>query len=306
MQFKISLPGLDKMSWIRDSSLSWIQSLCVKIIKNGRVPKHVAFIMDGNRRYAKKNNVQKVEGHSQGFEKLAETLQWCLDLGISEVTVYAFSIENFKRSQEEVDALMELSRQKFEQLLSEKDKLMEHGVCIRIIGNLSLLPQDIQKLIAQAMILTKDNNKTFLNVAFAYTAREEMAQAVRAVVSGVEKGALEVSDVTQQLLSSCLYTSASPDPELLIRTSGEVRLSDYMLWQVSCSCIYFVDVLWPEFSIWHLLAAIIKFQRSYAQLVPVCQADEMANGSCSERSSVFQTHLAANRLATLEELSRAV
>lgn len=132
------------------------------------------------------------------FEKLAETLQWCLDLGISEVTVYAFSIENFKRSQEEVDALMELSRQKFKQLLSEKlvllsenhvfvgelkawglicvwysarDKLMEHGVCIRIIGNLSLLPQDIRKLIAQAMILTKDNNKTFLNVAFAYTGK---------------------------------------------------------------------------------------------------------------------------------------
>ncbi|XP_021938329.1 dehydrodolichyl diphosphate synthase complex subunit DHDDS isoform X2 [Zootermopsis nevadensis] len=294
------------MSWIRASTLNWIQFLCVKIIKSGRVPKHIAFIMDGNRRYAQKNNVRKFEGHSQGFDKLAETLQWCLDLGIPEVTVYAFSIENFKRSQEEVDALMELSQQKFERLLSEKDKLMEHGVCIRVIGNLSLLPQNIRKLIAQAMILTKDNKKTFLNVAFAYTAREEMAQAVRTAVSGVERDALQLSDVTQQLLSNCLYTSTSPDPELLIRTSGEVRLSDYLLWQVSCSCIYFADVLWPEFSIWHLLAAIIKYQRSYAQLVPVQQADEMANGCLNERISLFHTCLAASRLASLEELNHAV
>lgn len=298
--------NLGKMSWIRDSTLNWIQLLCVKVVKSGTLPKHIAFIMDGNRRYAQKNNVQKFVGHSHGFEKLADTLQWCLDLGIAEVTVYAFSIENFKRSQEEVDALMELSRQKFQRLLSEKDKLMELGVCIRVIGNLALLPQDIQKLIAQAMILTKDNKKAFLNVAFAYTAREEMAQAVQTVVSGVEHGTLQLSDVTQQLLANCLYTSASPDPQLLIRTSGEVRLSDYLLWQASCSCIYFADILWPEFSIWHLLAAILKYQRSYNQLLPVRLADDMANGSLSERSRLFSTHLAASRFTSLEELSRSV
>lgn len=105
------------MSWIKESSYSWIQRLCLNIIKAGAVPKHVAFIMDGNRRFAKKNKVQKVEGHTKGFEKLAETLQWCLDLDISEVTVYAFSIENFQRSKEEVDTLMKLAKEKFEQLL---------------------------------------------------------------------------------------------------------------------------------------------------------------------------------------------
>lgn len=105
------------MSWIIDSSYSWLQRLCVNVLKTGAVPKHVAFIMDGNRRFAQKKNVQKIEGHTKGFDKLAETLQWCLDLGIPEVTVYAFSIENFKRSKEEVDTLMRLAKDKFEQLL---------------------------------------------------------------------------------------------------------------------------------------------------------------------------------------------
>ncbi|MEE6526802.1 hypothetical protein FKM82_027672 [Ascaphus truei] len=120
------------------------------------MPKHVAFIMDGNRRYAQKCHVERQEGHSQGFEKLAETLRWCLNLGICEVTVYAFSIENFKRSAEEVEGLMELARQKFSRLLEERDKLEKHGVCIRVLGDLTLLPLDIQKLIAQAVLETRN------------------------------------------------------------------------------------------------------------------------------------------------------
>lgn len=133
-----------------------------------------------------------------------------------------------------------------------------------------------------------------------------MAQAVRTVVSGVEHGTLQLSDVTQQLLANCLYTNTSPDPELLIRTSGEVRLSDYLLWQASCSCIYFADILWPEFSIWHLLAAILKYQRSYNQLLPVRLADDVANRSLSKRSHLFCSLLAASRFTDLEELSRVV
>jgi len=290
----------------RDSTLTWIQKLCVKVIKSGTLPKHIAFIMDGNRRYAEKNNVHKFVGHTHGFDKLADTLRWCLDIGIPEVTVYAFSIENFKRNEEEVNALMELFRQKFKSLVDEKDKLLESGFCVRVIGNLSLMPQDIQKHIAETMILTKDNKKAFLNVALAYTAREEMAQAVRTVVSGVEQGTLQLSDVTQQLLANCLYTSNSPDPDLLIRTSGEVRLSDYLLWQASCTCIYFADILWPDFSIWHLLSAILKYQLSYNQLLPVQLADDVANQSLSKRSHLFCSLLAAGRWTGLEELTRIV
>ncbi|XP_049675845.1 dehydrodolichyl diphosphate synthase complex subunit DHDDS isoform X3 [Accipiter gentilis] len=219
------------MSWIREGELTIIERFCANIIKAGPMPKHVAFIMDGNRRYAQKCHVERQQGHSQGFDKLAQTLRWCLNLGIREVTVYAFSIENFKRSKEEVDGLMDLARQKFSRLLEEQESLKKHGVCIRVLGDLPLLPLDIQELIAQAVLATRNYNKCFLNVCFAYTSRHEISNAVREMAWGVEQGLLEPSDVSESLLDKCLYTNNSPDPDLLIRTSGEVRLSDFLLWQ---------------------------------------------------------------------------
>ncbi len=149
------------MSWIKEEpyEYTWYESLGIKLLRSGAIPKHVAFIMDGNRRYAKSLGLQTIDGHSQGFEKLAQTLQWCHDLGITEVTVYAFSIENFKRPQPEVDALLDLATQKFERLIDEKDKLAEHGVRVNVIGNLSLLPQDLQLLVKRATSLTKQNTK---------------------------------------------------------------------------------------------------------------------------------------------------
>ncbi|XP_010017930.1 PREDICTED: dehydrodolichyl diphosphate synthase isoform X4 [Nestor notabilis] len=215
------------MSWIREGELTIIERFCANIIKAGPMPKHVAFIMDGNRRYARKCHVERQQGHSQGFDKLAQTLRWCLNLGIREVTVYAFSIENFKRSKEEVDGLMDLARQKFSRLLEEQ---------------------------------------CFLNVCFAYTSRHEISNAVREMAWGVEQGLLEPSDVSESLLDKCLYTSNSPDPDLLIRTSGEVRLSDFLLWQTSHSCLVFQSVLWPEYSFWNLCEAILRFQMNYSAL----------------------------------------
>uniref|UniRef100_H3A886 Alkyl transferase n=3 Tax=Latimeria chalumnae TaxID=7897 RepID=H3A886_LATCH len=254
------------MSWIREGELTLIERLCANILKSGPMPKHVAFIMDGNRRYAHKCQVERQEGHTQGFNKLAETLRWCLNLGIGEVTVYAFSIENFKRSQEEVDGLMELAQQKFSRLLEEQDNLKKHGVCIRVLGDLSLLPLDMQKLIAQAVEMTKNYDRCFLNVCFAYTSRYEISNAVREMAWGVEQGLLQPSDVSESLLDKCLYTRNSPDPDLLIRTSGEVRLSDFLLWQTSYSCLVFQSVLWPEYSFWNLCEAIIKYQLNHSAL----------------------------------------
>uniref|UniRef100_A0A8V8TQS0 Alkyl transferase n=1 Tax=Homo sapiens TaxID=9606 RepID=A0A8V8TQS0_HUMAN len=219
------------MSWIKEGELSLWERFCANIIKAGPMPKHIAFIMDGNRRYAKKCQVERQEGHSQGFNKLAETLRWCLNLGILEVTVYAFSIENFKRSKSEVDGLMDLARQKFSRLMEEKEKLQKHGVCIRVLGDLHLLPLDLQELIAQAVQATKNYNKCFLNVCFAYTSRHEISNAVREMAWGVEQGLLDPSDISESLLDKCLYTNRSPHPDILIRTSGEVRLSDFLLWQ---------------------------------------------------------------------------
>ncbi|XP_067863026.1 dehydrodolichyl diphosphate synthase complex subunit DHDDS isoform X1 [Heptranchias perlo] len=254
------------MSWIREAELNFAERLCASILKVGPMPEHVAFIMDGNRRYAQKCRVEREQGHSQGFEKLAETLRWCLKLNIREVTVYAFSIENFKRSKEEVDGLMELARQKFTRLLEEQENLKKHGVCIRVLGNLTLLPVDIQELIAQAVLATQSYNKCFLNVCFAYTSRHEITSAVREMALGVEQGLLRPSDLSEPLLGRCLYSSSSPDPDLLIRTSGEVRLSDFLLWQTSHSCLVFQPVLWPEYSFWNLCQAILQYQVNHPAL----------------------------------------
>uniref|UniRef100_A0A2R8PLW1 Alkyl transferase n=1 Tax=Callithrix jacchus TaxID=9483 RepID=A0A2R8PLW1_CALJA len=220
------------MSWIKEGELSLWERFCANIIKAGPVPKHIAFIMDGNRRYAKKCQVERQEGHSQGFNKLAETLRWCLNLGILEVTVYAFSIENFKRSKSEVDGLMDLARQKFSRLMEEQEKLQKHGVCIRVLGDLHLLPLDLQELIAQAVQATKNYN----------------------------------NDISESLLDKCLYTNRSPHPDILIRTSGEVRLSDFLLWQTSHSCLVFQPVLWPEYTFWNLFEAILQFQMNHSVL----------------------------------------
>ncbi|KAL6091160.1 hypothetical protein STEG23_017462 [Scotinomys teguina] len=238
----------------------------------GPVPKHIAFIMDGNRRYAKKCQVERQEGHSQGFNKLAETLRWCLNLGILEVTVYAFSIENFKRSKSEVDGLLDLARQKFSCLMEEQEKLRKHGVCIRVLGDLHLLPLDLQEKIAHAVQATKNYNKCFLNVCFAYTSRHEITNAVREMAWGVEQGLLEPSDVSESLLDKCLYSNHSSHPDILIRTSGEVRLSDFLLWQTSHSCLVFQPVLWPEYTFWNLCEAILQFQMNHSALQDVTAA----------------------------------
>lgn len=188
--------------------------------------------MDGNRRFANKSKIKRHEGHVKGFEKLSETLQWCLDLGIKEVTVYAFSIENFKRSKDEVDSLMQLAREKFNRLLEERDKLNERGIKIKIIGNLKLLPKDICQKIAEAMLLTKNNKAAILNIAFAYTSRDEITTSIKSINGGLNNHVIDVDDISQSLLKGALYTSDSPEVDLLVRTSGEKRLSDFLLWQV--------------------------------------------------------------------------
>lgn len=251
------------MSWIRENyEYSFLERFAIQVLKCGRIPRHVAFIMDGNRRFAKQKNVKKIEGHSQGFEKLTETLQWCRDLGVNTVTVYAFSIENFKRDREEVDSLFDLFREKIRLLIAEEKKLAEHGVRVKIIGNLSYLPEDIQGLIDTAERLTAENKEATLNVAFSYTSREEITQAVRRAVDLVDRGHIRADEIDEKLLDSLMYTAHSSHPDLLVRTSGETRLSDFLLWQTANSVTHFTEVLWPAFNLWHLLAAVFYYQRN--------------------------------------------
>lgn len=275
--------------WVRESNLLWYHRWIIKVLKAGPVPRHVAFIMDGNRRFARKENIAKVEGHSKGFDKLSETLQWCQDVGIREVTVYAFSIENFKRTKEEVDTLMDLAREKFRKLLEERDKLHERGICIRIIGNMGLLPVDIQHCMAEAVLLTQNNQNAFLNVAFSYTSRDEIAHSIRVVAEGVRDGQLQARDIDEEVLTRCMYTKQCTDPDLLVRTSGEMRLSDFLLWQSSSTVIYFTKTLWPEFNIWHLFGAVFYYQRVYWQRigiqdVPLWRRDNLLKENWTEKA----------------------
>ncbi|CAH1798900.1 unnamed protein product [Owenia fusiformis] len=254
-----------KMSVLGEKSKidTWYHRLCQRVLKAGPVPRHVAFIMDGNRRFAKKQHIERAEGHVKGFDKLAETLDWCLRLGITEVTVYAFSIENFKRSKEEVEGLMELAKQKFTRLLQERELIEKHDVCVRVIGDITMLPSDVQEVVAEAVYISRNNKKAILNVCLAYTSRDEICNAMRECAEGVELGIIKDSDITERVLENCFYTNKSRKLDMLVRTSGEVRLSDFMLWQSSYSVLSFVEVLWPEFSVWHMYAGVLHYQKHH-------------------------------------------
>jgi len=252
--------------WIRKYELSWLEWLGGNVVKRGQVPRHIAVIMDGNRRFARQAGQEVISGHKAGFNKLAETLQWCRELGVREVTVYAFSIENFNRAQTEVSDLLNLAKDKFLTLLEESEKLKEAGVRVRILGNTSYLPQDLQEVLQQVENTTRDNSESLLNIALSYTAREEISHAMREVAGQLARGEVDDEDVDEEMISKMLYTGDSPSPELLIRTSGETRLSDFMLWQASKSITYFSPVLWPEFSLWQLLSGIFFFQRQNKKL----------------------------------------
>lgn len=290
------------MSWIRENSLNCIQKLALNVLKAGKVPKHIAIIMDGNRRYANKKKVERTEGHVKGFDKLAEVLKWCLDLGVTEVTVYAFSLENFKRTEDEVSSLMDLAYEKFNKLLEEKDKLMEEGVSIKVIGDLSRVPDKLLKSFAKAVSMTKNNTRAKLTVAFAYTARNEIAAAVQTVLKAVENKKLTSEDISSELLLKSMFTENGIVPDLLIRTSGEIRFSDFMLWQSSCSCVYFTPVLWPEFTIWELLKAVFHYQRSLDTLEKV-REKEMNDLVKNDRVNKFLNDLYEERFNKLKAVT---
>ncbi|RNA39840.1 dehydrodolichyl diphosphate syntase complex subunit DHDDS [Brachionus plicatilis] len=251
------------MTWFVDDRRTWIQRIFGNILLNGPVPKHVAIIMDGNRRYAKLKNIKKIEGHMSGFDKLVEALSWCFLMNVKEISVYAFSIENFKRSDDEVNALFDLAREKFQRLLDEKEKINKLKVCIRFFGNVSLLPQDLQVIISKVVQMSKHNKNLFMNICIAYTSRDEITMAVREISQGVNEQKILINDINEALIEQCLYTSNSFPVDLLVRTSGEVRLSDFLLWQCNATNLTFVKQMWPEFSVWNFYMAILNFQLNH-------------------------------------------
>ena len=227
-------------------------------IDRAKLPKHVAVIMDGNGRWARQKGLPRIEGHRRGATVLKEMLRYCKDLGIETLTAYAFSTENWGRPQTEVSFLMGL----FERLLQKELKEMaEEEVCINFIGDLTPLPESLQLEMRRSMESTKNNRGVYFNVAINYGSRHEMINACRAIAEKVQQGELSTDEIDDNTISQHLYTSASPDPDLLIRTSGEMRLSNFMLWQLAYTEIYVTDTLWPDFDREQFDRAIESFQQ---------------------------------------------
>ncbi|MDP3736883.1 MAG: isoprenyl transferase [Hyphomonadaceae bacterium] len=221
-------------------------------------PRHVAIIMDGNGRWAKARGLPRAMGHKEGVEALRRAVEASRDLGLSHLSVYAFSTENWNRPQQEIDALFDLLR-----LFVKRDlaRLHRDGVRIRIIGSRDGLNEDILGLIDEAMNLTKANTKLTLNIAFNYGGRGEIVAAVKQIVEAVQAGRLNPTEIDEAMISRMIWTADSPDPDLVIRTSGELRLSNFLLWSGAYAELMFMDLWWPDFNKESLEKAIDAFRR---------------------------------------------
>ncbi len=236
---------------------------CARILKEVKKhprPGHVAVIMDGNRRFARSAGVDPTLGHLWGRKKLEEVLDWCRELDIKVLTVYAFSTENFNRPPEEVERLMDLFEENFRRIATD-ERVKKHRVRVRAIGHLELLPHKVREAIQEADEATKHHDRYHLNLAVAYGGREDILNAVRTIAGKVRDGELGSKDITNATLSSHLYTNGLPDPDLVLRTSGEERISNFLLWQMAYSELYFADVYWPELRKKDFLRAIESYQK---------------------------------------------
>ncbi len=229
-----------------------------KIKQRGNLPRHIAIIMDGNGRWAQRRGLPRVAGHREGIQSVRSVVELCSRLGIEVLTLYTFSTENWRRPREEISALMGLL---VETLRKEIQKLVKNNIRFTVIGNIERLPLEIQKSVQEAIEMTQANTGLNLNLALSYGSREEIVHAVQSIAQKVKQGKLQPEDISQETLQAHLYTAGLPDPDLLIRTSGESRVSNFLLWQLAYTEIYITDVLWPDFRENELLLAIEDYQR---------------------------------------------
>lgn len=232
-------------------------------LNKARVPKHVALIPDGNRRWALQRQLQSEEGHNEGGNTLIEIVKAACELGIKVITFYLFSTENWARPKFEVDSLMWLL-DKF--LTDQRQTMLDYGIRMHTIGTLSRLPEFVQTTIHQTKTATENCKTIDMVLAINYGSRDEICRAVKKIVDKVQSGELDAEAISETCIAAHLDTAAWEDPELLIRTSGELRLSNYLLWQLSYSEIYVVDTLWPNFCPQHLLEAILNYQTRQRRL----------------------------------------
>ncbi|KAM1686315.1 hypothetical protein ACFX2K_034425 [Malus domestica] len=269
------------------SIVNFLRRCLFLVISIRPIPRHIAFIMDGNRRYAKKRKMMDGDGHRVGFLALMSMLKYCFELGVTYVTVYAFSIENFKRNPEEVQSLMDLMQEKIEGLIKEESIVNQYGVRVHFIGNLKLLSEPVRSAAERAMAATANNSRGVLSICIAYTSTDEIVHAVQESCEekldeissmnaskagyGLTKVGGNEEDEREKIvkltdIEKHMYMAVAPDPDVLIRTSGETRLSNFLLWQSAFCYLYSPSVLWPEIGFRHVVWAVLKFQSNYFYL----------------------------------------
>ena len=230
-------------------------------LKKENMPKHVALIMDGNRRYSRiQGNMDVIKGHEFGVDTLERVLDWSIDLGIEIITAYAFSTENFNRPQKEVEGLMKLFVKNFKRIVNHS-KIHNNEVRVKVVGKLDLLPDNVREAIEEAEKATEHYDKRLFNIAIGYDGRLEIVDSIKKIVQDVKDGKLDVEDINEDVVSKNLYTEGLDDPNLIIRTNGEERLSGFKLWQSSYSELYFCESLWPELRKVDFLRAIRSYQQ---------------------------------------------
>jgi undecaprenyl diphosphate synthase len=227
-------------------------------VDKNKIPKHVAVIMDGNGRWAKERGRNRLEGHAMGVDSVRATLKAARELGISYLTLYAFSTENWNRPKEEVDGLMDLLVQS---ISNEMEELNENGVRLLAIGDIEGLPENCSKSLKEAIKQTENNSEISLILALNYSSKWELNKAIKLISADVQANKIRLDQITDDLISNYLTTKNIPDPELLIRTSGEHRVSNFLLWQIAYTEFYFTDVHWPDFRREEFIQAILDFQR---------------------------------------------
>ena len=229
-------------------------------LKPEKMPKHVAIIMDGNRRYSKlQGNMDVIKGHEIGVDTLEKVLDWSIELGIEIITVYAFSTENFNRPQHEVEGLMKLFVKNFKRLV-DHEKIHKNEVKVKVVGRTELIPESVREAIKEAEDATAQYDKRLFNIAIGYDGRLEIIDSFKKIIEQVQAGEITIDDVDEELVSKNLYTGGLDDPNLIIRTSGEERLSGFLLWQSSYSELYFCETLWPELRKVDFIRAIRSYQ----------------------------------------------
>ena len=235
-----------------------IDDLRKKILSKGIMPRHIAIIMDGNGRWARERGLPRVAGHNEGINSVREVTRECGELGIEVLTLYTFSAENWSRPKSEVSALMSLL---LRTIRSEIDELHKNNVRFTMIGHLGDLPRAPLKGLMEGVEKTKHNTGLNLNLALSYGSRQEMIDAVQAIAKDVRDGQIDINEINDELFSDYLYTAGKPDPDLLIRTSGELRVSNFLLWQLAYTEIYVTPIYWPAFRAKELLDAIESYQK---------------------------------------------